>query len=139
MGKPDTDGYRSHTAVADERTFGWCKKRTGSPRARDATLERGLNVALTWIRTHDWDAEEWRDRAACRDTTPELFFPIGTTGGALDQIEAARRVCGQCPVTTECLEFALGTNQESGVWGGLTEEERRRLRKGSEAAEAQVG
>jgi len=98
-------------------------------------------AALTWIRTHDWDAQEWRDRAACRDTTPELFFPIGTTGGALDQIEAARRVCGQCPVTTECLEFALGTNQESGVWGGLTEEERRRLRKGEEAAPAaaQVG
>jgi len=104
-----------------------------------ATLERGTNVALTWIRTHDWDAEEWRDRAACRDTTPELFFPIGTTGGALDQIDAARRVCGQCPVTNECLEFELGTNQESGVWGGLTEDERRRLRKGSEAAEAQVG
>jgi WhiB family redox-sensing transcriptional regulator len=97
-----------------------------------------LNVALTWIRTHDWDAQEWRDRAACRDTTPELFFPIGTTGGALDQIDAARRVCGQCPVTSECLEFALGTNQESGVWGGLTEEERRRLRKGAEAT-AQVG
>ena len=49
-------------------------------------------------------------------------------------------VCGQCPVTTECLEFALGTNQESGVWGGLTEEERRRVRKGSEeGAAAQVG
>ena len=69
---------------------------------------------------------------------PELFFPIGTTGGALDQIDAAKRVCGQCPVTHECLEFALGTNQESGVWGGLTEEERRRLRKGAEAT-AQVG
>ena len=99
-----------------------------------------MNVALTWIRTHDWDAQEWRDRAACRDTTPELFFPIGTTGGALDQIDAAKRVCGQCPVTHECLEFALGTNQESGVWGGLTEEERRRLRKGVEATPAaQVG
>src|SRR5579862_4127569 len=105
----------------------------------DMPLKGVMNVALTWIRTHDWDAQEWRDRAACRDTTPELFFPIGTTGGALDQIDAARRVCGQCPVTHECLEFALGTNQESGVWGGLTEEERRRLRKGSEAAEAQVG
>ena len=64
-------------------------------------------MALTWIRTHDWDAEEWRNRAACRDTSPELFFPIGTTGVALDQIDAAKRVCGQCPVTGECLEFAL--------------------------------
>ena len=89
---------------------------------------------MTWIRTHDWDADEWRDRAACRDTSPELFFPIGTTGVALDQIDAAKRVCGQCPVASECLEFALATNQEAGVWGGLTEEERRRLRKGIDVA-----
>ena len=65
-------------------------------------------MALTWIRTHDWDSDAWRNRAACRDTSPELFFPIGTTGVALDQIEAAKRVCSQCPVTGECLEFALG-------------------------------
>ena len=90
----------------------------------------GKNVALTWIRTHDWDADAWRNRAACRDTSPELFFPIGTTGVALDQIDAAKRVCTGCPVANECLEFALATNQEAGVWGGLTEEERRRVRKG---------
>ena len=87
-------------------------------------------MALTWIRTHDWDADAWRNRAACRDTSPELFFPIGTTGVALDQIDAAKRVCESCPVTSECLEFALATNQEAGVWGGLTEDERRRVRKG---------
>jgi WhiB family redox-sensing transcriptional regulator len=87
-------------------------------------------VALTWIRTHDWDEAEWRDRAACRDTNPELFFPIGTTGLAIDQIEAAQAVCRQCPVQPECLEFALATNQEAGVWGATTEDERRKLRKG---------
>jgi WhiB family redox-sensing transcriptional regulator len=97
-----------------------------------ATREGESIVALTWIRTHDWDADEWRDRAACRDTSPELFFPIGTTGVALDQIDSAKRVCTQCPVASECLDFALATNQEAGVWGGLTEEERRRLRKGIE-------
>jgi WhiB family redox-sensing transcriptional regulator len=92
---------------------------------------RGENkVALTWIRTHDWDAEDWRDRASCRDTSPELFFPIGTTGLALDQIDAAKQVCEECPVAGQCLEFALATNQEAGVWGGTTEDERRRLRKG---------
>ena len=95
-------------------------------------------MALTWIRTHDWDTDAWRNRAACRDTSPELFFPIGTTGVALDQIEAAKRVCGQCAVAGECLEFALATNQEAGVWGGLTEEERRRLRKGWTAANTEV-
>ena len=96
----------------------------------DWATRKGETVALTWIRTHDWDEDEWRDRAACRDTSPELFFPIGTTGVALDQIDAAKRVCTQCPVASECLEFALATNQEAGVWGGLTEEERRRVRKG---------
>jgi WhiB family redox-sensing transcriptional regulator len=90
-------------------------------------------VALTWIRTHEWDEDAWRHRAACRDTSPELFFPVGTTGIALDQIDAAKRVCGQCPVTHECLEFAIATNQEAGVWGGQTEDERRRVRKGVES------
>ena len=66
-------------------------------------------MALTWIRTHDWDAEDWRDRAACRDTSPELFFPIGTTGLALDQIDAAKQRLRRVPGhAAECLEFALG-------------------------------
>jgi WhiB family transcriptional regulator, redox-sensing transcriptional regulator len=86
-------------------------------------------VALTWIRTHDWDADDWRRRALCRDTSPELFFPIGTTGPAVDQIGSAKRICAECPVTHECLEFAVLTGQESGIWGGTTEEERRALRR----------
>lgn len=92
-------------------------------------------MALTWIRTHDWDADAWRDRSLCRDSNPDLFFPIGTTGTAVDQIEAAKSVCGACPVREECLEFALATNQEAGVWGGTTEEERRKLRKAWLAAQ----
>jgi WhiB family redox-sensing transcriptional regulator len=71
----------------------------------------------------------WRSEALCRDTDPELFFPIGTTGGALVQIEHARAVCRQCPVQTDCLDFALSTNQDSGIWGGTSEEERRVLRR----------
>jgi WhiB family redox-sensing transcriptional regulator len=58
-----------------------------------------------------------------------VFFPIGTTGVALEQIDTAKRICTACPVTGECLEFALATNQEAGIWGGTTEEERRKLRK----------
>jgi WhiB family redox-sensing transcriptional regulator len=71
----------------------------------------------------------WRSEALCRDTDPELFFPIGTTGAALVQIEHARAVCRQCPVQADCLDFALSTNQDSGVWGGTSEEERRILRR----------
>jgi WhiB family redox-sensing transcriptional regulator len=98
-----------------------------------------LSVALTWIRTHDWDAGEWRDRSLCRDSNPELFFPTGATGVALDQIAAAIEICAQCPVQAECLEFALATNQEAGVWGGTTEEERRKLRKTWVESERAIG
>jgi WhiB family redox-sensing transcriptional regulator len=86
-------------------------------------------MALTWSRTHDWDADDWRAHAACRDTDPDLFFPVGTTGPALDQIAAAKAVCRVCDAQPGCLEFALATNQESGVWGGTSEEERRKMRK----------
>jgi WhiB family redox-sensing transcriptional regulator len=77
----------------------------------------------------DEDEFDWRDGAACRDTDPDLFFPVGTTGPALEQIAAAKEVCCQCDVQAECLEFAIITNQDSGVWGGTSEEERRVLRR----------
>lgn len=86
-------------------------------------------MALTWSRNIDWDAASWREHAACKDTDPDLFFPVGSTGPALEQIEAAKAVCNACEAKAPCLEFALATNQESGVWGGTSEEERRRLRK----------
>lgn len=78
--------------------------------------------------------DNWRHAAACRDTAPELFFPVGTTGPALDQIAAAKRVCDGCLVRRDCLEYSLATNQDSGVWGGASEEERRRIRKRRRAA-----
>ena len=71
----------------------------------------------------------WRSVATCRDTDPELFFPIGTTGQALLQIAKAKSVCCECPVNVECLEFALETNQDTGIWGGTSEEERRQIRR----------
>jgi WhiB family redox-sensing transcriptional regulator len=86
-------------------------------------------MALTWIRPDRADADTWRDSASCRSTDPELFFPVGTTGLALDHIAAAKAVCTACPVQAPCLEFALESNQDSGVWGGTSEEERRHLRR----------
>jgi WhiB family redox-sensing transcriptional regulator len=70
-------------------------------------------VALMWNRTVEWDDGDWRHLAACRSTEPDLFFPIGTTGPAVDQIEAAKRVCRGCDAQEPCLDFALATNQES--------------------------
>jgi WhiB family redox-sensing transcriptional regulator len=71
----------------------------------------------------------WREQALCRDTDPDLFFPVGTTGHALVQIERAKAVCNECPAKVDCLEFALTTNQDSGIWGGTSEEERRAIRR----------
>jgi WhiB family transcriptional regulator, redox-sensing transcriptional regulator len=71
----------------------------------------------------------WVQQARCRDEDPELFFPIGSTGPAAVQVEAAKAVCMTCPVRLDCLEWALATAQDSGVWGGLSEEERRALRR----------
>ena len=72
---------------------------------------------------------DWTDLAACRDSDPEIFFPIGTTGPAIDHIEKAVAICGLCSVREECLQYALESNQEAGVWGGFAEDDRRRLRK----------
>lgn len=72
---------------------------------------------------------DWRHRALCRDEDPELFFPVGNSGPALLQIEQAKAVCARCPVREQCLEFALATGQDAGVWGGLSEDERRSLKR----------
>jgi WhiB family redox-sensing transcriptional regulator len=88
------------------------------------TLNRAIETDIDVV-----EYREWRNEAECRDTDPDLFFPVGTTGAALDQIEAAKAICANCVVRAECLEYALVTNQESGIWGGTSEEERRKLRK----------
>ena len=70
---------------------------------------------------------DWRHNAVCREEDPELFFPIGNTGPALLQIEEAKAVCRRCPVIEQCLQWALESGQDSGVWGGLSEDERRAM------------
>ena len=72
---------------------------------------------------------DWRAQAACRDADPELFFPVGKLGPALVQIGQAKQVCARCPVRSACLEWALRTGQQAGVWGGTSEDERRALRQ----------
>lgn len=71
----------------------------------------------------------WLIKAACRGEDPELFFPIGTTGPALQQTEAAKKVCRRCEVIDTCLDWALRTGQDTGVWGGLSDLERRTLKR----------
>jgi len=75
------------------------------------------------------DSMDWRHRAACRDEDPELFFPVGTVGPARWQIAEAKSVCRGCTVASICLRWALETGQDAGVWGGMSEEDRRALKR----------
>jgi WhiB family transcriptional regulator, redox-sensing transcriptional regulator len=82
-------------------------------------------------------APDWRTRAACRETDrsgrpvnpPELWFPIGETGSALLQQEEAKAICRRCWAMDHCLQYALEARIEDGVWGGLSENERRRIKR----------
>jgi WhiB family transcriptional regulator, redox-sensing transcriptional regulator len=72
----------------------------------------------------------WWDLAACRSADPELFFPISATGTGLADIARAKAVCASCRVRQPCLDYAIGSRQVHGVWGGTSEEERRDLALG---------
>jgi WhiB family redox-sensing transcriptional regulator len=76
----------------------------------------------------NWRQADWRDRAACLSEDPELFFPSGNSDSALAQIEEAKKVCQRCPVSGACLQWALETGQDFGVWGGQSEDERREIK-----------
>ncbi len=86
-------------------------------------------MAITSLRPATWDSEEWRELGSCRQLETALFFPVGQTGEAEVKIARAKKVCVACPVRQQCLEFAITTNQEYGVWGGHSEEERRVVRR----------
>jgi WhiB family transcriptional regulator, redox-sensing transcriptional regulator len=70
------------------------------------------------------DEQEWQERALCAQTDPEAFFP--EKGGSTRE---AKRICQGCAVRPECLEYALAHDERFGIWGGLSERERRKLKK----------
>ncbi len=84
---------------------------------------------LAFLRPSETD-RAWRDLATCRFADVEMFFPIGDSDEAEEAVTAAKAMCRTCPVRIACLEFALETRQVDGIWGGTTEDERRRLRRG---------
>lgn len=69
--------------------------------------------------------DQWQERALCAQTDPEAFFP--EKGGSTRE---AKRICLGCDVKDECLEYALANDERFGIWGGLSERERRRLKRG---------
>ena len=70
------------------------------------------------------DEQDWQERALCAQTDPEAFFP--EKGGSTRE---AKRICLGCEVRAECLEYALQHDERFGIWGGLSERERRKLKK----------
>ena len=70
------------------------------------------------------EGQSWQERALCAETDPEAFFP--EKGGSTRE---AKKICTGCEVKAECLEYALSNDERFGIWGGLSERERRRLRR----------
>ncbi|GEL25665.1 hypothetical protein PSU4_46190 [Pseudonocardia sulfidoxydans NBRC 16205] len=68
---------------------------------------------------------DWRFRAACREVDPDLFFPPGPAGPGQAQLAEAKAVCARCPVLLQCRTWAFVERERAGVWGGLSEDERR--------------
>jgi len=82
---------------------------------------------------------EWWSLAACQSVDPDLFFPMSATNPARSELAAAKAVCANCPVQDECLQYALAAGQVQGIWGGMSEEERRLLRQRRAKARARAG
>lgn len=69
----------------------------------------------------------WSDQAACLSEDPELFFPVSGIGPSTLQAARAKAVCRRCTVRQQCLDYAIDTHQRHGIWGGLSDDERRAL------------
>lgn len=96
-----------------------------------AVPRRPRTPAVSWADLDvDQDELAWREQAACRDhRAPEVFFP-DPGGQAAETVAAAKQRCALCPVRAACLAYALARKERFGVWGGLTERERRPLLRG---------
>ena len=84
---------------------------------------------LAAVQSSHWDADDdtelsWQEEALCAQTDPEAFFP--EKGGSTRE---AKRICVGCEVKSECLDYALMHDERFGIWGGLSERERRRLKR----------
>jgi len=80
-----------------------------------------------WVEATEGEGEgelSWQERALCAQTDPEAFFP--EKGGSTRE---AKKVCVGCDVLGECLDYALAHDERFGIWGGLSERERRKLKK----------
>lgn len=96
--------------------------RTDKPRA-GRVIVKPLSV--------DESDPTWRDRAACLGMDPEDWFPVSEleSGSVLAHVEQVKGICRSCPVIESCLSWALDTQQQFGIWGGMTAKERTSLKR----------
>ena len=83
------------------------------------------DIVVDEFESTEIEADSWQDQALCAQTDPEAFFP--EKGGSTRE---AKKICLGCEVRSECLEYALAHDERFGIWGGLSERERRRLKRG---------
>ena len=86
--------------------------------------EHPMNTLFALVDRPDEGVFAWHEQALCAQTDPEAFFP--EKGGSTRE---AKRVCAKCDVREECLDYALGHDERFGIWGGLSERDRRKLRR----------
>ena len=102
--------------------FGAGAQSQGAGQGMGPGLGQGI-AGLLGIGT-EADAQSWQEQALCAETDPEAFFP--EKGGSTRE---AKKICTGCEVKAQCLEYALANDERFGIWGGLSERERRRLRR----------
>jgi len=119
--------------TGSEYTEAEIRSRSNALRRRQAAIEAGVvgvgegGVSLSFdldTGKKGSDILPWQEEALCAQTEPEAFFP--EKGGSTRE---AKRICGRCDVRGECLEYALAHEERFGIWGGLSERERRRLKR----------
>jgi len=96
----------------------------GEPRGQYVRIERFPEVDLSALPLHPTPPDYWQDRAACFGVEPDVFFPISE-----EEAGPALTFCGSCRIREECLSWALKNGERYGVWGGTTEQQRRRLQR----------
>lgn len=130
MSAPDCENVAAGAGV---REASGAAGRAGMPPAATPSVGEVPGVPA-FVRPSSVEPDEWRELARCSGVNPDLFFP--ERGASTYE---AKQVCRACPVKAECLEYALVNGEKFGIWGGLSELDRRRLRRSRSIAVRGMG
>jgi WhiB family transcriptional regulator, redox-sensing transcriptional regulator len=123
------DNYGNPTNELTDQSSPAPAKRRGSKTQDKNFSDLFLANLVGSSRLERWDEGDWRADAACAEIGWETFFPVSETQDYLEQVATAKMACKTCPVCDVCLEFAISTIQNDGIWGGTTEIERMLIKR----------